>query len=213
MERGRLLEDRLQRDTDALASYEAALAADPDHVGALLALLLAGARRQETAIVATALGGLARRSEGARRAALAIEEARAWRQPLDGAAQADGAARALAVLTAELAREDPALPLGTVLGRARSAHRARTRRPRSRRARSPRSPAGSRRSTASSRSRCGASARGSRPQRLDAPAESLASLEEAARLGSGASRWSRRIGCSSSTRWRAAPPPTRSRPS
>jgi tetratricopeptide (TPR) repeat protein len=80
IERGRLLEDRLQRDTDALASYEEALAADPDHAGALLALLLAGARRQEPAAVAAALGGLARRSEARRRAALGVEEARAWRQ-------------------------------------------------------------------------------------------------------------------------------------
>src|SRR4051812_24739020 len=35
VERGRLQEDRLQRDTDALASYQEALAAEPDHVGAL----------------------------------------------------------------------------------------------------------------------------------------------------------------------------------
>ena len=109
VERGRLLEDRLQRDGDALASYEEALVVDPDHVGALLALLLAGARRQDTAVTATALGGLARRADGARRAALAIEEARAWRH-------ADGADRALAVLTAELARGGEALPLGTILG-------------------------------------------------------------------------------------------------
>ncbi len=112
VERGRLLEDHLQRDDDAVASYDAALAADPDHVGALLALLLAGARRQETAAVARALGGLARRADGGRHAALAIEEARAWRQATD----ADGAARSLAVLTAELERGDPALPLPTLLG-------------------------------------------------------------------------------------------------
>src|SRR5262245_6301566 len=109
IERGRLLEDRLQRDTDALASYEEALAADPDHAGALLALLLAGARRQEPAAIAAALGGLARRAAGARRAALAVEEARALRQ------QPDGAARGLDVLLAELGRADAALPLGTVL--------------------------------------------------------------------------------------------------
>ncbi|HMF39751.1 MAG TPA: hypothetical protein VKQ32_03595, partial [Polyangia bacterium] len=42
VERGRLLEDRLQRDADAIASYEAARTAEPDHIGALLALLLAG---------------------------------------------------------------------------------------------------------------------------------------------------------------------------
>jgi tetratricopeptide (TPR) repeat protein len=115
VERGRLLEDRLQRDADAVGSYEAALAVEPNHVGALLALLIAGARRQETAVVAAALGGLARRADGARRAALAIEEARAWRQSTDIAVGADVAARALAVLTAELGRGDPALPIATVL--------------------------------------------------------------------------------------------------
>src|SRR6266496_589914 len=47
VERGRLLEDRLQRDDDAVASYHAAQAADPERAGALLALLLVGARRQE----------------------------------------------------------------------------------------------------------------------------------------------------------------------
>jgi len=57
VERGRLLEDRLQRDADALASYDAALTTDRDHVGALLALLLAGARRQEAPTIAAALGG------------------------------------------------------------------------------------------------------------------------------------------------------------
>jgi tetratricopeptide (TPR) repeat protein len=111
VEQGRLLEDRLQRDADAIASYEAALAAVPDHAGALLAMLLLGARRQETAALATALGGLARRGEGARRAALAIEESRAWR-----AAGADGPPRALAVLIAELVRGDAALPTATLLG-------------------------------------------------------------------------------------------------
>ena len=181
VERGRLLEDRLQRDSDALTSYEAALAADPDHVGALLALLLAGARRQETAIVATALGGLARRSEGARRAALAIEEARAWRQPLDGAAQADGPARALAVLTAELGREDPALPLGTVLGELEALTGADA--PPDVAARALAEIAG--RVAAVDRDLAVALWRERariQAQRLDAPAESLASLEEAARL-------------------------------
>jgi hypothetical protein len=115
VEQGRLLEDRLQRDGDAVASYEAALAAEPDHVGALIALLLAGARRQDTAATATALGGLARRADGTRRAALAIEEASAWRQATD-AAGAAGATRALAVLTAALERGDAALPMATVLG-------------------------------------------------------------------------------------------------
>ena len=98
VERGRVLEDHLDRDADAIASYRQALHAVPDHVGALLALLLAGSRRQEAAVIAPALAGLARRAGGAQHAALAIEEARAWRPT-----GADGAARALAVLEAELA--------------------------------------------------------------------------------------------------------------
>ena len=98
VERGRVLEDHLDRDADAIASYRQALHAVPDHVGALLALLLVGARRQEAEVIAPALAGLARRAGGAQHAALAIEEARAWRPT-----GADGAGRALAVLEAELA--------------------------------------------------------------------------------------------------------------
>ena len=116
VEKGRLLEDRLQGDDDALVSYEAALAAEADHTGALLALLLLGARRQDAVAFAGALGGLARRADGARRAALAVEEARVWRQSGADGAAADGAARALGVLTAELERGGPALPMATLLG-------------------------------------------------------------------------------------------------
>ncbi len=182
VERGRLLEDRLQRDVDALASYAHALAADPDHVGALLALFIAGARRQDAAAVATALGGLARRADGARRAALAIEEARAWRQQSsDGAAPADGAAQALAVLTAELARGDEALPLGTVLAELESLTAEGA------------APAVAARALAEIAGRVATVDRPlavalwrerARLQalRLDAPAEALAALEEAARL-------------------------------
>jgi tetratricopeptide (TPR) repeat protein len=184
VERGRLLEDRLQRDGDAIASYQAALAADPDHVGALLALLIAGARRQETAVIATALGGLARRAEGSKRAALAVEEARAWRQEAGGASGADGAGRALAVLTGELARGDAALPIGTVLAeldalttadappdvaaRALAEIAARA------------APVDRELAVALWRERARLQA-----QRLSAPAEALASLEEAARLDPG----------------------------
>jgi len=110
VERGRVLEDRLDRDADAIASYRQALHAVPDHVGALLALLLAGARRQEAAVIAPALAGLARRAGGAQHAALAIEEARAWRPT-----GADGAGRALAVLEAELAASGEGPPSPTVL--------------------------------------------------------------------------------------------------
>src|SRR6188768_1734530 len=110
VERGRVLEDHLDRDADAIASYRQALHAVPDHVGALLALLLAGARRQEAEVIAPALAGLARRAAGAQHAALAIEEARAWR-PVG----ADGAGRALAVLEAELAAGDASSPPSAAL--------------------------------------------------------------------------------------------------
>src|SRR3954469_19265354 len=74
--RGRLLEDRLARADDAVACYREALAAVPDHAGALLSLLVAGAQRQDPADCAVALGGLARRAETpSARAALVIEEA------------------------------------------------------------------------------------------------------------------------------------------
>ncbi len=104
VERGRLLEDRLGRDREAVACYQEALAAVPDHPGALLSLLLIGARRQELALTTAALGGLARRADTTtRRAALAIEESRAWRiAPVAG-----GIERSLTVLEAELARAHP----------------------------------------------------------------------------------------------------------
>ncbi len=110
--RGRLLEDRLARANDAVACYREALAAVPDHPGALLALLLAGAREQNPALCAEALGGLARRAETpAARAALVIEEALAWRR----AEPHDGADRALAVLEEELGRNDAGSPVGALL--------------------------------------------------------------------------------------------------
>ena len=69
IERGRLLEDWLGRASEAVEAYRAALAAVPDHVGALLALLVVGARQQEATVRAEALGGLARRAGGDRRGA------------------------------------------------------------------------------------------------------------------------------------------------
>ena len=177
VERGRLLEDRLQRDADALASYEEALAVEPDHAGALLALLLAGARLQHASVTATALGGLARRADGARRAALAIEEARAWRQ-------ADDPARAIGVLTAELARGDQALPIGTLLGELDALT-------------APAVPEVAVRALAEIAGRAAAAdrelaialwrerARLQAAPPLAAPADALASLDEAARLGAG----------------------------
>jgi hypothetical protein len=110
--RGRLLEDRLARAADAINCYWEALAATPDHPGALLSLLLAGARRQDAALCAEALGGLARRAETPTvRAALVIEEALAWRRSQGS----DGAERALAVLEDELGRNDAGSPLGALL--------------------------------------------------------------------------------------------------
>ncbi len=105
VERGRVLEDRLGQDADALDSYREALTASRDHVGALLALLLIGARSDDHEVVATALDGLARRTtDGTRRSALAIEAARARRRDTDPAT----AAIALGLIQAELGRADEA---------------------------------------------------------------------------------------------------------
>src|SRR5579871_3290222 len=112
VERGRLCEDRLERPGDGVACYREALAAAPDHPGALLALVLAAARQQDAALEAEALGGLARRAVSApRRAALVIEEAVARRR--SGAP--DGPARAFEALEGELQRADAAAPLGPLL--------------------------------------------------------------------------------------------------
>ncbi len=109
--RGRLLEDRLERGDEALAAYREALAAVVEHPGALLALWLAGVRRNDAGLRAEALAGLSRIADAApRRGALVVEEARAWQ-----AARADGAARALAALEGELARNDRNSPLATLL--------------------------------------------------------------------------------------------------
>jgi tetratricopeptide (TPR) repeat protein len=109
--RGRLLEDRLERGEEAVAAYREALGGAADHAGALISLWLAGVRRADAGLRAEALAGLARLDRGAaRRAALVIEESRAWR-----AARADGPARALAALEGELARQDQDAPLAALL--------------------------------------------------------------------------------------------------
>ena len=109
--RGRLLEDRLDRGDEAVAVYREALGTAPNHAGALVSLWLAGVRRGDAGLRAEALAGLGRIARGAaRRAALVIDESRAWR-----AARADGPARALAALEAELARRDPDAPVATLL--------------------------------------------------------------------------------------------------
>src|SRR6185312_15098320 len=107
--RGRLLEDRLERGEEALAAYREARAMSPDHPGALLSLWLAGVRRNDAGLRADALAGLARLAGSGQRAALVIEESRAWR-----AARADGPVRALAALEGELARRDRDAPLGAL---------------------------------------------------------------------------------------------------
>jgi tetratricopeptide (TPR) repeat protein len=119
--RGRLLEDRLDRANDAVACYREAVAAAPDHPGALLSQLLAGARGSDPALAAEALSGLARRAEGpAARGALVIEEALAWRR----AEPRDGAERALAVLEEELGRDDAGSPVGALLAELEALARA-----------------------------------------------------------------------------------------
>ena len=111
VERGRLLEDRLERAADARASYVAALAAAPDHAPALLALFLSGARDNEATALEPALAGLARRSSTpARRVALAVSLAQLLRvSEVEG-----GAARALRVVRdalRERAQDTPVAPL------------------------------------------------------------------------------------------------------
>ena len=112
VERGRLLEDRLDRVSEAVDSYRQALVFAPEHTGALLSLLLAGVRQRAATLRAEALGGLARHAAApALRAALAIEEALDWRR----SPMPDGASRALDALEAALAKADPGLPVGTLL--------------------------------------------------------------------------------------------------
>ncbi|MEP6652846.1 MAG: tetratricopeptide repeat protein [Myxococcales bacterium] len=61
VEHGRLLEDRLGRDDDAVRSYRAGLLEAPDHPGLLTSLLLLGLRRGDGGATAEALSGLLRR--------------------------------------------------------------------------------------------------------------------------------------------------------
>jgi hypothetical protein len=81
VERGRVLEDRLGREVEALASYKAALDVAPDHAAALWAQLLHGWRTGATAEAEAALAGLLRRvPEPRARAVIAIELARLQRR-------------------------------------------------------------------------------------------------------------------------------------
>jgi tetratricopeptide (TPR) repeat protein len=81
IERGRLLEDRLGREGEAVESYLAALNTSPEHVGALWALLLHGWRTGDGGEADTALNGLLRHTpETGGRALLALEIGRLQRR-------------------------------------------------------------------------------------------------------------------------------------
>jgi tetratricopeptide (TPR) repeat protein len=81
LERGRLLEDRLGRDGEAVEGYLAALGTAPDHVGALWSLLLHGWRTGDGNEADTALNGLLRHTpEAGGRALLALEIGRLQRR-------------------------------------------------------------------------------------------------------------------------------------
>jgi cellulose synthase operon protein C len=85
VEKGRLLEDRLGRPTEALACYRSALQAAPDHPAALLALLCAGLRTGAQGDAEEALADLVARTPDPRlRAHLAVELARLQRGALVG---------------------------------------------------------------------------------------------------------------------------------
>ena len=116
--------------------------------------------RQETAIVATALGRAG--APGGRRATRRARDRRGTRlaTAADGAPMPRRGARAGRARPPSSRARIRRCRSGRVLRRAGSADRARRCRPRSRCARSPRLPGGSAAVDASSRSRCGASARG-----------------------------------------------------
>jgi tetratricopeptide (TPR) repeat protein len=81
LERGRLLEDRLGREVEAVESYLAALATAPDHAGALWSLLLHGWRTGDGNQTDTALNGLLRHvPEAGGRALVALEIGRLLRR-------------------------------------------------------------------------------------------------------------------------------------
>jgi tetratricopeptide (TPR) repeat protein len=115
VECGRLLEDRLGRDSDAAACYRVALTLDPEHPAALLSLLILGGRTGDAAAVESGLAGLARRtSSPGRQAALIAAAARAQRDGGGAAGGSAGASRALHTLTDALAAQPedaPAAPL------------------------------------------------------------------------------------------------------
>lgn len=95
VERGRILEDRLNRDADARASYRSALEAAPNHAAACLALLVLGLRTGAPEDAESALSGLVSRvTEPQQRALLAVELARLQRGSARGGVDPEKAGRA-----------------------------------------------------------------------------------------------------------------------
>jgi hypothetical protein len=112
VERGRVLEDRLDRAEEARASYAAALDAAPAHAPALLALFISASRGADVDAVERALAGLARLAESAgRRAGLSAALAGLLRT----AGLAGGALRALRVAREALRERGPDTPLAPLL--------------------------------------------------------------------------------------------------
>jgi tetratricopeptide (TPR) repeat protein len=112
VERGRALEDRLDRADEARASYDAALEIAPAHAPALLSLLVNASRAADGGALERALAGLARRaSTPGRRAALTASLARMLRV----AGIPGGSVRALRVVREALHERTPETPLAPLL--------------------------------------------------------------------------------------------------
>ena len=112
VERGRALEDRLERADEARASYDAALEAAAGHVPALLALFVNASRAGDGGALERALAGLARgASTPGRHVALTASLARMLR----AAGVPAGAVRALRVLREALHERTPETPLAPLL--------------------------------------------------------------------------------------------------
>jgi tetratricopeptide (TPR) repeat protein len=112
VERGRVLEDRLGRAEDARASYAVALTVAPDHVPALLALLLAAARAGDASATEMALAGLGRRAGSPARA---VALAAALSRLLRASGVEGGAARALRVVRDALRARPADAPVAALL--------------------------------------------------------------------------------------------------
>ena len=83
LEKGRILEDRLGRDEEAMVAFRAALAAAPGHPGALLALLLLGVSSRDLGAIDEALAGLSVSVQDPQlRALFVVERARQQRGSL-----------------------------------------------------------------------------------------------------------------------------------